>query len=286
VSKYSTAYKEDGVAIIPNAVNIELIDTVVEAIKKFKKTNEELLISNELLVDGMLQRVVNMQQCCPGLDDIFVQAMNSGKDVVDAYGEATLYTSLFFEKGSEQSLHRDTPYFYSGTSEGYMGAWVALQDTDETNGTLQVVKGSHKLPEPDLTELVGKYFETPSQVPSSHTQLFNDFNERLIETATSKGLVSEPINMKKGDLVVWNPSALHGGLPHKDLNKTRLSFVMHITPKNIPMLHMDYFFNRDKPIPVIDRLYRSYKNKLIHESGVVDFLHKKTFTPEELGIFN
>ena len=75
--------------------------------------------------------------------------MNKSESIVDRIGKATLYTSLFFEKVLNN--HCDTPYFFSGNELGFMGCWVALENSDESNGTLKIIKGSHKLTEPNLT---------------------------------------------------------------------------------------------------------------------------------------
>lgn len=144
--------------MIPRAVPIDLIDKANHAIDDFRSKNDPLLIEHDLLVDGLLQRVINFHHSIKPLKDIFVSAMTAGRDVVDQFGEATLFTSLFFELGSQQLLHRDTPYFYSGGSGGYMGAWVALDDVDESNGPLMAVRGSHKLPEPDILKLKNQFF--------------------------------------------------------------------------------------------------------------------------------
>ena len=246
------------------------------------------MLKHDLLVEGMLSRVVNLHYSVKPLLKVFSAAMNAGSDVVDYYGRATLYTSLFFELGSQQSLHRDTPYFYSGTANGYMGAWAALDDVDENNGALIVIKGSHKLPEPNLNKLKEKFFPE-TDVPQSSTPLFNAYNEELISMAAKEekgGRMQKIIcNVKKGDLIIWHPGTLHGGLPHLDKNKTRKSLAMHITPKNMPMKHMDYFFHRNKIIEPIYQNYDSFEDRLFRSGSIIDFRHKKTFDIKDLGEF-
>ena len=53
-----------------------------------------------------------------------------------------------------------------------MGVWVALDDVDEENGPLHVLKGSHKLGEPDIDELKNRFYPN-EDVPASSTPLFN-----------------------------------------------------------------------------------------------------------------
>merc|ERR1712232_1119353 len=62
-------------------------------------------------------------------------------------------SGLFFESGTEQALHSDTWYKLHGVvPEKMLGAWIALEDTDETlgNGPLEYVPGSHKLKNVDF----------------------------------------------------------------------------------------------------------------------------------------
>jgi len=83
--------------------------------------NDSALSKDSLLVNDMLLRVINLHHSVTPLKDIFWESIESSSEVTDAFGPATLYTSLFFEMGSEQTPHRDTPYFYSGSNGGYMG---------------------------------------------------------------------------------------------------------------------------------------------------------------------
>lgn len=284
MKSYSDRFFEDGFCVIQNAIPSELVEQANLAIEAFRKRNNYLLQEHDLLVDGLFQRVVNFHYSIKPLQDIFISAMKAGADVVDQFGKATLYTSLFFELGSQQPLHRDTPYFYSGNQGGYMGVWAALDDVDENNGALLAVKGSHKLPEANLTELKRRFYPS-SEVPPSSTPLFNAYNDELVEMAKNAGLPVVTCTVKKGDLIIWNPATLHGGLPHVNKARTRRSFVMHITPENMPMHHMDYFFNREKKIMPVKRQYHTFKDRLFAAGDMIDFRHVKQFPVSELGTF-
>lgn len=277
-------FDRDGVIRIPNAIPSDLIETANEQINAFRTKNDDILSKNNLLVDNMLQRVINLHFSVSSLNEIFLNSMKSGSEICDIYGRATLHTSLFFELGSQQPLHRDTPYFYSGTSGGYMGVWVALDDADEENGALMAVKGSHKVSEPGLEELKYRY-HPDGKVPPSSTELFNAYNESVLQLAQNAGLKTEVLRVNKGDMIIWNPSTLHGGLAHNNKKRSRRSFVMHITPKNMPMKHMDYFFDRSKPIEPISKAYTEIGDRLITAGNLVDFRHMKTFSADELGKF-
>ncbi|WCP69059.1 phytanoyl-CoA dioxygenase family protein [Vibrio tubiashii] len=283
-SQYLTDFKNNGFCIIPKAIDQSLVDMCNYSIDSFLNKNKPLLKQHNLLPNGMLQRAINLHRSIKPLQKVFCEAMDSGSLVCDMHGQATLHTSLFFELGSQQPLHRDTPYFYSGTDNGYMGVWVALDDVDEENGALVAIEGSHKLPEADLEKLKNKFYPN-EDVPPSCTELFNAYNDEILALATQAGLRKVVCNVNKGDMIIWNPATLHGGLPHHDTNRTRRSFVMHITPKNMPMMHMDYFFHPDREVPKINKDYIEVGERLVSNGDHVDFMHKKTFSVEELSTF-
>ena len=281
---YASDLDADGYCIVRGAIDPELIQRANQQIDAFRSKNDPMLNEHSLLVEGMLTRVVNLHYSVTSLQDVFSTAMHAGQEVCDRFGQATLYTSLFFEHGSQQPLHRETPYFYSGSEGGYMGVWVALDDADETNGALVAVKGSHLLQEPDLDALKNRFYPT-SDVPASSTPLFLAYNEELEKEANRKGFETVTCAVKKGDMILWHPSTLHGGLPHLDKSRSRRSFVMHITPQNMPIKHMDYFFHRDKPIEIVERQYFTHADRLLLAGDTVDFRHMKAFPVSELGTF-
>ena len=284
MNAYTSDFDADGFCIVRGAIDPELITRANRHIDAFRSKNDPLLIEHNLLLEGMLHRVVNLHYSVTSLQDIFSTAMHAGQEICDRFGKATLYTSLFFEHGSQQLIHRDTPYFYSGSEGGYMGVWVALDDVDETNGALVAVKGSHRLAEPDLDKLKNQFHPT-SDVPASSGPLFKAYNAELERAAERKGLVAIPCVVRKGDMILWHPSTLHGGLPHLDKSRSRRSFVMHITPQNMPIKHMDYFFHRDKPIEAVERQYLTHADRLLLAGDQVDFRHMKAFAVSELGTF-
>lgn len=283
-SQYLEDFKTMGFCIIPKAIDLSLVDECNKSIDSFLAQNKAMLSQNDLLPNGMLQRAINLHHSIKPLQKVFCNAMDSGHLVCDMYGRATLHSSLFFELGSQQPLHRDTPYFYSGKNNGYMGVWVALDDVDEENGALVAVKGSHQLPEADLEKLKNKFYPN-EDVPASCTKLFNAYNDEILSLSNHANLEKVVCKVKKGDMIIWNPATLHGGLPHHDKGRSRRSFVMHITPENMPMKHMDYFFHPEKEIPTTDRDYVPAGNRLISYGDSVDFMHKKTIFVKELGDF-
>lgn len=46
----------------------------------------------------------------------------------------------------------------------YLGVWVALEDANEQNGALNVMRSGHKIPEPDRRAIVLGRFKSLSDV--------------------------------------------------------------------------------------------------------------------------
>jgi len=57
---------------------------------------------------------------------------------------ASLYTSLLFEYGSQQPIHRDSPFFHTFPINYFFGVWFALEDIDPDSGPLMYVPGGHR----------------------------------------------------------------------------------------------------------------------------------------------
>jgi phytanoyl-CoA hydroxylase len=219
-------------------------------ISHFKENNFEKFKKNDCLLNGNLQRVVNLHLVIEELRGLLASASAGAREIINGYlGNWTAYTSLYFERGSEQPLHRDTPYFWTNPPYKFLGFWIALEDIHELNGPLRAIEASHKIPELDLEDLRIKVLgKTPC--PPSHDALFNEYNKKIEEISFAKGLREQKYTINKGDVIIWHPQTIHGGSAHIDGNESRKSLVFHLKTKDVPVKHMDYFFHQsDKSMP-------------------------------------
>lgn len=131
------------------------------------------------------------------------------------------FQTLNFPRGTQQLAHSDTIHF-SSVPEGFMcGVWIALEDTDETNGPLILYPGSQKWPVAtyqDLNLSVAPHLDLPSY------KQYETFQQELIRT---KGVPGKKMLLKKGQAVVWAANLLHGGSPITDKARSRHSQVTH-----------------------------------------------------------
>lgn len=158
-------------------------------------------------------------------DDVRLLATNDVilKHVEERLGGSSFpFQTLNFCKGTQQPLHSDFYHFASRNHSGMCGVWVALEDTNEKNGALSVLTGSHKnsylFPE-DLDIPVGR-----KNNPYEH---YKQYEDAIQQFASSSELELETLFLKKGQAVIWHSNLIHGGSPISDPNSTRFSQVTH-----------------------------------------------------------
>jgi ectoine hydroxylase-related dioxygenase (phytanoyl-CoA dioxygenase family) len=204
--------------------------------------------------------------------------------VQDAFfGKPTsIYTSLFFERGTGQPIHRDTPVFSTKPEYQYLGVWVALEEANDQNGRLMVIRGGHLVPELDREKMALERFKTLDEVPKQDVDLWNIYQGKVLEDCLAKGLKVEEIQANPGDVIIWHPQLPHGGSKIKDMSRSRESFVMHTTPVGVPVYHQDVFFNPKKIVPeTAPWVYMDQGNRKYAAHEWVDFAHKDPHRPNE-----
>lgn len=274
--------QEVGYTVIPAAIPPELCDRALAGIDAFKATHRKAVAGNANEF-GHLYRVVNLHLAIDALADAF--ADNQALAVADRFfGEpATLYTSLYYERGSEQALHQDTPYFCTRPADRYLGVWLALDDVDVDNGPLRVVPRSHLLPEIDVRALARKLFPDPASIPGISQEGWLAYQNAVQQQCDERGMQAQEIHVRRGDVIIWHPSMFHGGAPHHVSARPRRSLVMHVTPPGVPVHHLDLFFNPDKVVPTKARWrYFQHHQRRIARFRQLDFGHSQTMTVRRL----
>ncbi len=132
--------------------------------------------------------------------------------------------SLHFEYGSQQALHRDPIHVHTSPPSHLLAAWVALEDIGPDCGPLNYVPGSHRLPYYEF-EPGDHRFDHGRHAPERLQQaLAHD-----LEQAAKKNLRPEPFLCRRGGVLLWHHSLLHGGSTPVDPALTRKSFVIHFS---------------------------------------------------------
>lgn len=266
---------EHGFVVIPQALHSTYCERALAAIHSFKQKHHTAVKPNADEY-GHLYRVVNTHLAIDELTDAFVHS-TPALAVADRYfgRPATLYTSLYYERGSEQSFHRDTPYFCTKPADQYLGMWLALDDVDANNGPLCVVPGSHRLPPVDVEALARELFPDNAEIPKISDKAFARYQAEVQQQSDAHGLVAQQVHVNQGDVIIWHPSMLHGGAPHLNKERSRRSLVMHITPQGMPVYQTDVFFQPSKPVSehASWRYYKHHDRK-IAKFNQIDFGHQ------------
>jgi len=193
-----------------------------------------------------------------------------------------LYTSLFYERGSAQDVHRDTPYFTTRPEYRYFGVWVALEDADAGNGPLIVVPGGHLLPEVPRAQIAREMWPSPEDTPDESLELWGKYQARVHDQMKRLGLTVREVHVKKGDTIIWHPHLPHGGGAINDLSRTRFSLVMHVTPFGTPVYHQKAFFNPSMPLPeTAPWSYKSDGGRRYAAHASVSIAHQVDYAPRE-----
>jgi phytanoyl-CoA hydroxylase len=270
---------EDGFTIIRGAITRQQCVDLIQQFKDFAAINNDKF-GKYLDSHGHYPRIVNLHAAMPQLFQIF--AKNSlALRVQEALFNAPpcLYTSLFYERGSAQPLHRDTPVFSTKPEYFYFGVWTALEDANEINGALEVMPGGHKLPELDRSALASEFFATPEEISDFSQPLWNRYQNAVAAQCEAAGLSKKMLNVQAGDTVIWHPQLPHGGGKIADISKSRFSIVMHTTPIGVPVYHQDKFFHPGNDADIhahwryeqLDGAYRVIHNE-------VNFAHQESFS--------
>lgn len=152
------------------------------------------------------------QLILPNLENIFI--------------DYTWFGSAFLSKGngprSEMPMHQDWT-IVDETQFVALNIWTPLQDTNDENGTLEVIKGSHK-------------WHSELRAPTLPFY-FNGYQEKL-----KSKLISIPT--KATEAIVLNQSVIHYSKPNKT-NEIRLAITTGIKSKGAPMIF--HYWNKDEP---------------------------------------
>jgi phytanoyl-CoA hydroxylase len=168
--------------------------------------------------------------------------------VLDAafQAESVLYATQIFERGSQQRIHRDSPFFHTRPFGHYIGVWHALEDVHRDAGPLQYYTGGHLLKAPPVRQWA-RELAAGSTNQETFDPLLERFDSYALETCHAAGLKPEFAVINKGDVLMWHPWLPHGGSPINDPQRTRLSIVGHYIPRGMPVFNVDVFFGKVDP---------------------------------------
>lgn len=210
-SRLAEQYVKDGFVVVPQVISEEIIRSLLLNSEEFihsihgKFAYSTMILDEDdnLKIHEQSQKILHSV-----LEQLFV--------------EYKTYSSTYLVKaaqtGSEMKLHQD----WSFTDENiFLPAtlWLPLQNVDQENGAMFLIKNSHTF--------------------------FNNRRSHSLATARieSNGILKkfvETIELKQGDLLLFNPAIFHGSHPNYS-SQHRLAFTMTIMPKEAPFLYYHHW---------------------------------------------
>ena len=235
-------FMRDGYLVVKGAVSHQTCDAVVD-------DYHSILQKNAVLADLQKQgnRLPNFHTFSTRALRMFTEAETALRyqDLILGY-RTSIYTSLYFEYGTQQPIHRDVPVFRTAPENFYLGVWFALEDATPENGALRVMKGGHVGAEVDQYELAERHTNDISQIDAANSPLWGIYQSEVARLCTSEGMEEISVPLEKGDVLIWHPLLPHGGGQILSPERTRHSMVFHTVPEGCPVYKMDVFFNREK----------------------------------------
>lgn len=132
------------------------------------------------------------------------------------------FQTLNFAIGSQQAAHVDLIHFASMPQNFMCGVWLALEDIAEGAGPLIYYPGSHRWPV-YLNEHIGRP-GPPANKIDERLEMYLPVWARQREASGVQPIRFHP---KKGQALIWAAGLHHGGAPHTDRTKSRMSQVTH-----------------------------------------------------------
>ena len=237
--------RNDGFALLKNNIAPELCDALVADFNRYCARSPEAAKYKD--AQGLHSRLALFHYNSePAMQ---VATAKRTADVIRAAfgGEFNIVGSLFFEKGSTQSVHRDTPAFFTNPLNHFLGVWNALEDIRSGSGELCYFRGGHKIARD------AALYDDPAVTISNYFELVE-------KACIESGLKLEMFTPSKGDTLIWLPELPHGGSPRTDVASTRRSMVFHYLPSGIPIHGVNEFFDATKPLFVRENYPVRLKN--------------------------
>lgn len=117
-------------------------------------------------------------------------------------------------ENTDMGLHQDWN-FVDENEFVALNVWCSLSDTDLTNGALQLIEGSHKLPLP----IRGRNIDSP----------LKEISDYLFENSTV-------VNSKAGEVVIYDVRLLHGSNDNKS-DSARVAAALVMAPEEANLIH-------------------------------------------------
>ena len=217
----------NGYCIINKLISEKDCDSVINEFKEYIATNPDADKYSDQY--GLHDRLASFHLQSKTLPKLFKNPQLY--EILSLYfdNDPAIFGSLFFEKGSEQDFHRDTPAFFTNPLGRYVGTWFALEKIDKTQGPLILYEKSHRI-----------LMDSKLRKKARNS---NEYQSMLKKECIKRKLTIKEFHADKGDLIIWHPQLVHGGRARTNKQASRYSVVIHWMSKNSMIHSPDDFFS-------------------------------------------
>ena len=247
LKKAAMEFIRDGYVVIRGGVSLSVCQHAIDSFNRWCALNIESCESVRD-INGHLPRVINSHTVIKEIQHVITKNKKALQLQDFLFGEKTsMYTSLFFTRGTQQRIHVDIPFFWTYPKNRYFGVWTALEDVDADNGPLRVLVRGHQCnilnQRHVLPQIVKKRSERGS-ISSVDEEAFYIYADATIENCARMNITEYvDVHLKAGDTIIWHPLLPHGGSAIQNMTRTRYSLVAHTVPEMVPVYHTDVFFD-------------------------------------------
>ena len=229
-NSFKNYYLENGYVIFKSLISDEKIEKILFELKRFKESNRIYYsqsehnwrkIRKDLDSNGLLECSFENFTDLPWAKDL----SKAGREILQSqeilfalrklsdFPEFCMWQNMFFDKSTGTIDHIDTWYLDTDPMGYLFGAWVALEDIDGRGGVFHVYPKSHLSLNKSWKNISHEEFINWSKVESQNFE-------------------KKPLLLKKGDLLLWHPSLIHGSTLQKEKGYSRKSLTAHYYPIN------------------------------------------------------
>lgn len=246
--------REDGYVIIPNVLNDEecnemnckMFETLSYITQNRFQENDtttwreyyELMPKNSMLIQnwsfGHAQYIWDIRQN-PKVVNIFAQLWNvNNEDLLVSFDGTSIHLPPeitgkgWREKARSLNLHCDQA-LNRNEFECYQG-WITSNDIREYDGTLTVLKGSHR-----MHAQFADYARRQKKLGKSDVDWYK-LDDAQMEWFANQGLDQVYIECPKGSLVLWDSRTIHCGVqPSRKRTEANLRNIIYVcyTPRSL-----------------------------------------------------
>lgn len=230
-SEYHEYYQENGYVVFEKLIPENKIDQLLFSLEKFKQKRlpyysqsihnwiQPDLDENGHMIESMENPTRLLFNCGLGNSSkniLLGQEINRALKIINPkFNNFVQWNNMLFDKSVGTMEHADSFFLDTWPNGNLCAAWVALEDIDEKSGPFRVYPKSHKL----FLDIANK-----GESLEEHFNSCADY---------SKTANFELAILKKGDVLFWHPSLIHGALEQEDPKYSRKSLTSHYYPLGV-----------------------------------------------------